>query len=104
MEKICFHLSRNDDSNSLNTCSPRLQNWAETDSSEKGNSCTVDADVSNRNRFRSLRGRRLKRKGRGFGERENRRARREGGRDTPGRKLLFSLSRLLIMYAKITQL
>ena len=67
MEKICFHLSRNDDSNSLNTCSPGLQNWAETDSSEKaeGNSCTVDADVSNRNRFLSLRGRRLKRKGKG---------------------------------------
>ena len=71
MEKICFHLSRNDDSNSLNTCSPRLSNWAETDSSEKGNSCTVDADVLNRNRFRSLRGRRLKRKGKGvLGARE----------------------------------
>ena len=43
---------------------------------------------------------------RGFwarGKREGR-ARREGGRETPARKPLFSPSRLLIMYAKITQL
>ena len=31
------------------------------------------------------------------------RARREGVRETPARKPLFSTSRLLIMYAKITQ-
>ena len=31
------------------------------------------------------------------------RARREGVRETPARKSLFSTSRLLIMYAKITQ-
>ena len=31
-------------------------------------------------------------------------ARREGGREMPAGKPLFSLSRLLIMYAKITQL
>ena len=37
------------------------------------------------------------------GKREGR-ARREGGRETPARKPLFSPSRLLIMYAKITQL
>ena len=43
---------------------------------------------------------------RGFwarGKREGR-ARRKGGRETPARKPLFSLFRLLIMYAKITQL
>ena len=43
---------------------------------------------------------------RGFwarGKREGR-ARRKGGRETPARKPLFSPSRLLIMYAKITQL
>ena len=43
---------------------------------------------------------------RGFwarGKREGR-ARREGRRETPARKPLFSPSRLLIMYAKITQL
>ena len=54
----------------------------------------------------SLRGRRLKGKGKGvLGPRETRgRARREGGRETPARKPLFSPSRLLIMSAKITQL
>ena len=57
----------------------------------------------------SLRGRRLKGKGKGvLGARETRGAReeggREGGRETPARKPLFSPSRLLIMYAKITQL
>ena len=54
----------------------------------------------------SLRGRRLKgsfRKG-VLGARETRGAREEGGRETPARKPLFSPSRLLIMYAKITQL
>ena len=54
----------------------------------------------------SLRGRRLKGKGKGFwarGKREGR-ARRKRGRETPARKPLFSPSRLLIMYAKITQL
>ena len=53
----------------------------------------------------SLRGRHFKGKGKGFwarGKREGR-ARREGGRETPARKLLFSPSRLLIMCAKITQ-
>ena len=53
----------------------------------------------------SLRGRRLKGKGKGvLGVREVRGAREEGGRETPARKPLFSPSRLLIMYAKITQL
>ena len=53
----------------------------------------------------SLRGRRLKGKGKGvLGGREMRGAREEGGRETPARKPLFSPSRLLIMYAKITQL
>ena len=37
-------------------------------------------------------------------EKREGRARREGGRETPARKPLFSPSRLLIMYAKITQL
>ena len=36
--------------------------------------------------------------------RETRGAREEGGRETPARKPLFLPSRLLIMYAKITQL
>ena len=46
------------------------------------------------------------RRERGFGARGKRegRARREGGRETPARKPLFSPSRLLIMCAKITQL
>ena len=53
----------------------------------------------------SLRGRRLKGKGKGvLGVREVRGAREEGGRETPARKPLFSPSRLLIMYAKIMQL
>ena len=39
-----------------------------------------------------------------LGARETRGAREEGGRETPARKPLFSPSRLLIMYAKITQL
>ena len=44
-------------------------------------------------------------RGRGFwarGKHEGR-ARREGVRETPARKSLFSTSRLLIMYTKITQ-
>ena len=48
----------------------------------------------------------MERKGNGvLGTRETRgaRARREGVRETPARKPLFSTSRLLIMYAKITQ-
>ena len=60
---------------------------------------------------RSLRGRRLKGKGKGVLERgfwargkREKRARRKGRRETPARKPLFSPSRLLIMYAKITQL
>ena len=60
------------------------------------------SDNSNDN----LRGMRLKGRERGFwaqGKREGC-ARREGGRETPARKPLFSPSRLLIMYAKITQL
>ena len=54
----------------------------------------------------SLRGRRLKGKGKGvLGARETQGAREEGGgRETPARRPLFSPSRLLIMYAKITQL
>ena len=41
----------------------------------------------------------------GFGHKGNARgARREGRREMPARKPLFSPSRLLIMYAKITQL
>ena len=56
----------------------------------------------------NLRGRRLKGKGKGvLGARKNARGAqggREGGRETPARKPLFSPSRLLIMYAKITQL
>ena len=39
-----------------------------------------------------------------LGARETRGARKEGGRETPARKPLFSQSRLLIMHAKITQL
>ena len=39
-----------------------------------------------------------------LGAREVRGAREEGGRETPAKKPLFSPSRLLIMYAKITQL
>ena len=52
----------------------------------------------------SLRGRRLKGKGKGvLGARETRGAREEGGgRETPARKPLFSPSRLLIMYARMT--
>ena len=51
----------------------------------------------------------MKRKGKGvLGTRETRgkhegRARREGVRETPAKKPLLSTSRLLIMYAKITQ-
>ena len=57
----------------------------------------------------SLRRRRLEGKGEGKGSfrREiNARAwaREEGGKETPARKPLFSPSRLVIMYAKITQL
>ena len=42
-------------------------------------------------------------KGRESGCEGNARAREEGGRETPARKPLFLPSRLLIMYAKITQ-
>ena len=59
----------------------------------------------------SLRGRRLKRKGKGVsGAREMRGpdpgagAGEEGGKETPARRPLFSPSRLAITYAKITQL
>ena len=52
----------------------------------------------------SLRGRCLKRKGKGVFGRERIGAREERGKETPARKPLFSPSRLLIMYAKITQL
>ena len=56
----------------------------------------------------SLRGVRRRLKGKGkrvLGARETQGAREEGeGRETPARKPLFSPSRLLIMYAKITQL
>ena len=53
----------------------------------------------------SLRGRRLKGKGRGVqGTRETRGACEEGGKEMPARKPLFSPSCLLIMYAKMTQL
>ena len=53
----------------------------------------------------SLRGWRLKGKGKGvLGARETRGARKGAGRETPPRKPLFSPSRLLNMYAKITQL
>ena len=55
--------------------------------------------------WHSLRCRRLKKRERGFWTRRKHegRARREGGRETPARKPLFWPSRLLIMYAKITQ-
>ena len=56
------------------------------------------------NRRNSLRGRRLKGKGKGARGKREGRARREGGRERPARKPLFLPSRLLITYAKITQL
>ena len=46
----------------------------------------------------------VEKEGKGGLRRERIGAREEGGRETPARKPLFSLSRLLIMYAKITQL